>query len=278
VRQKKARPANHYELLTCGWKGHVLVGTDARVVTEADGAVVRERAGVRWHRCLRCDDWLPREVPLHSERDRVPSRDEIELPVRGPLLRDKYILRLIAVDRAIHVIVLGTLAVVLFTFARHDASLHRDYANIMNDLSGTSPGESQIRGVLGYLRKAFEYSPHRLIQLGLVALAYAALEATEMVGLWFAKRWAEYLTFVAVTALVPLEIYELAVRVSIFKVVTLIINLAIVVYLLFAKRLFGVRGGHQAEKARRAELSGWVAIDRTTPSSSLEMVEGISAP
>jgi uncharacterized membrane protein (DUF2068 family) len=181
------------------------------------------------------------------------------------MLRDRYVLRLIALDRAIHVVVLSVLAVVLFTFAHHDATLHRDYVNIMNDLSGTTPGESQLRGVLGYLRKAFEYSPHRLIQLGLVVIGYAALEASEMVGLWFAKRWAEYLTFVATTALVPLEVYELTLSVSVFKVVTLVINLAIVVYLLFAKRLFGMRGGHRAVIARRAELSGWTAIDKATP-------------
>lgn len=246
-------------------------------MTDADAAIVRERGGVRWHRCLRCDAWLPRDAPLHPLSDRVPAREEIDLPLRGPVLRDRYVLRLIAVDRAIHVAVLGTLAIVLFAFARHDSSLHRDYVNIMNDLSGTSPGESQIRGVLGYLRKAFEYSPHRLIQLALVAIAYAALEATEMVGLWFAKRWAEYLTFVAITALVPLEIYELSVSVSAFKVITLILNLAIVIYLLFAKRLFGLRGGHRAEMVRRAELSGWAAIDRMTP-TSLDAMEPAGSP
>ena len=41
-----------------------------------------------------------------------------------------------------------------------------------------------------------------------VAAAYALLEGVEAVGLWFAQRWAEYLTFVATTALLPLEIWE----------------------------------------------------------------------
>ncbi len=145
---------------------------------------------------------------------------------------------------------LSVLAVVLFTFAKHDAALHRDYINIMNDLSGGSPGETQVRGILGYLRKAFEYSPRRLIQLGLLITAYAALEATEMVGLWFNKRWAEYLTLVATTALVPFEVYELTLSVSVFKLITLVINVAIVIYLLLAKRLFGLRGGHKAEVER----------------------------
>jgi uncharacterized membrane protein (DUF2068 family) len=263
--ERRKRPENRYELLTCAWKGHALVGTDAAQVTEADSIVVRELEGVRWYRCLRCDAWVAGTAPEVPTRDRVPGRDAIGIPARGPALRDKYVLRLIAIDRAIHVIVLLTLAVVLFTFARHDASLHRDYTNIMNDLSGGTPGEAQVKGVLGYLRKAFQYSPQRLTELGLVVTAYAALEASEMVGLWFSKRWAEYLTFVATTLLVPLEVYEITLGVSVFKVLTLIINVAIVVYLLLAKRLFGLRGGHNAVKDRRRTLGGWEAVERATP-------------
>jgi uncharacterized membrane protein (DUF2068 family) len=247
----------------------VLVGTTAATVTTDDALVVREAGGVRWHRCLRCDAWVMRPIPAHPGRDRPEGRSDVEMPARGPVLRDRYVLRLIAVDRAIHVVVLTTLAVVLFTFARHSHSLHRDYINIMNDLSGGDPGASQARGVLGYLGRAFKYSPSHLIKLGLVVVAYAALEATEMVGLWFNKRWAEYLTFVATTALVPYEIYELTLGVSAFKVVTLVINLAVVIYLLLAKRLFGLRGGHAAEMTRRQTLGGWEALEKATPQSTV---------
>ena len=86
-----------------------------------------------------------------------------------------------------------------------------------------------------------------------------------MVGLWLNKRWAEYLTFIATTALVPYEIYELTNSVSVFKLIALVINLAVVIYLLLAKRLFGLRGGHAAEHARRRVSSGWAAIERATP-------------
>jgi uncharacterized membrane protein (DUF2068 family) len=264
VRRTK-RPDNFYELLTCGWRGHALVGTDAAVVTGDDALVVREKDGIRWYRCLRCDAWIHDDPPTEPSRERVPSRDEILIPPRGPMLRDRYVLRLIAVDRAIHVVVLTVLAVVLYTFARHDAALHRDYVDIMSDLSGTTPGESQVRGVLGYLGRAFKYSPTRLIQLGLLVTAYAALEATEMVGLWFSKRWAEYLTLVATVALIPIEIYELSISVSVLKVITLIINVAIAVYLLLAKRLFGLRGGHKVQLERHHEFGGWGAIERMTP-------------
>jgi uncharacterized membrane protein (DUF2068 family) len=263
--RRRRRPANRYELLTCGWSGHVLVGTEAAEITPDDALLVREEGAVRWHRCLRCDAWEQRPRPEGPPRERVESRDEIQLPLRGAALRDRYVLRLIAVDRAVHVVVLTGLAIVLFTFAAHDQALHRDYQNIMNALAGGAPGSSQARGVLGYFGRAFKYSPSHLRILGLVLLAYAALEATEAVGLWLNKRWAEYLTFIATTALVPYEVYELTLSVSVFKLVALAINLAVVTYLLFAKRLFGLRGGYRAEEARRHLSSGWPAIERATP-------------
>jgi uncharacterized membrane protein (DUF2068 family) len=258
-----------YELFTCAWKGHALVGGDVASVTPDDRALARDADGIRWLRCLRCDAWIPGEVPEHPAREAMPTRDEIDLPDRGPKLRDKYVLRLIALDRATHVVVLTALSIALFTFANHHTALEQDYKQIMNDLSGGDPGGTRVRGLLGHLNNAFHYSPKHLVELGLVLLAYAALEATEMVGLWYAKRWAEYLTLVATVILVPFEIYELTSGVSTFKVITLVINVAIVVYLLFAKRLFGIRGGHQVVIEQRKELGGWVAVDRATPEASV---------
>ena len=101
--------------------------------------------------------------------------------------------------------------------------------------------------------------------VALVAALYALLEGAEAVGLWFMKRWAEYLTFVATTALLPLEIWELTRRISPFKIVALVVNLAIVIYLLLAKRLFGLRGGAKAERAERERDTGWEALERTAP-------------
>ena len=40
-------------------------------------------------------------------------------------------------------------------------------------------------------------------------LAYAAVEGIEAFGLWYQRRWAEYLTFIVTASLLPLEIYEL---------------------------------------------------------------------
>jgi uncharacterized membrane protein (DUF2068 family) len=93
-------------------------------------------------------------------------------------------------------------------------------------------------------------------------VAKASLEAVEMAGPWFGKRWSEYLTFVATTAFVPLEVYELTTSFGWLKLVTFIMNVAVVIYLLLGKRLFAPRGGDQA---CRHGNSGWEAIDRRPP-------------
>jgi uncharacterized membrane protein (DUF2068 family) len=91
------------------------------------------------------------------------------------------------------------------------------------------------------------------------------MEGLEAIGPWRGRRWAEYLTFVATVVFVPYEIYELTKTVSALKVLTLVINLAIVAYLLVAKRLFGLRGGGRAERADHAADTGWTALERATP-------------
>jgi uncharacterized membrane protein (DUF2068 family) len=99
------------------------------------------------------------------------------------------------------------------------------------------------------VNKLFSLHSSTLYLLALAASAYTAVLLIEAVGLWTAKRWAEYLTFAELALLVPVEIYELAGGVSPLKVLTLAINLGILLYLLIAHRLFGLRGGVRAAMA-----------------------------
>ncbi|WP_285486142.1 DUF2127 domain-containing protein [Amycolatopsis taiwanensis] len=256
-----------YELIDCAWRGHVLAGLDAATIRPTDALVVRERDGLRWHRCLRCDAWLPVPPPEHPAREFLPARDEIEVPLRGRPLRDRYVLRLIALDRLIHFLVLGTLAVGIFLFARERVTLGDRFFRILDAVQGVVGGRTGAtgQGMLAELEKAFEARASTLYLVGLVVAAYALLEGIEAVGLWLAKRWAEYLTFVATTILLIPEVYELTRTVSALKVVALVINLAVVAYLLFAKRLFGLRGGGRAERAERKRDTGWPALHRFLP-------------
>jgi uncharacterized membrane protein (DUF2068 family) len=54
---------------------------------------------------------------------------------------------------------------------------------------------------------------------------------TEGTGLLLGKRWAEYFTVIATSSFIPLEIYEIARRVDEARIVLLLINIAIVIYL-----------------------------------------------
>ncbi len=74
--------------------------------------------------------------------------------------------------------------------------------------------------------------------LAIAAFAYAALEGTEGVGLALRRRWAEYLTVLATAALIPFEAYEVIHKVTLFRVAALLLNLAVVGYLAYRKRLF----------------------------------------
>ena len=81
----------------------------------------------------------------------------------------------------------------------------------------------------------------RLKELSAGTFIYSAIFLTEGVGLALGKRWAEYLTIISTGSLLPLEIYELAKHATISKVVALVINLAVVVYLVLELRRFPKR-------------------------------------
>jgi uncharacterized membrane protein (DUF2068 family) len=264
VKPKRFRPKLHYELLVCGVSGHELVGTDAAELRPQDHVLAVDGEGVRWHRCLRCDSWLPLPRPSAPAREALPPRDELELPLRGRPLRDKIVLRAIAIDRGLHFVVLGLLGLAILLFASRQAQLRDTFYKVAADLSG-GPVQQDKVGLVGELNKLFSLKSSTLHLVGLGVLAYAALEGIEAVGLWWQKRWAEYLTLIATALFVPLEVYEIVHKGSPLKVIALIVNVAIVVYLLFAKRLFGIRGGVAAEHAARERDMGWDALERATP-------------
>ena len=258
-----------WELISCAFGGHVRVGTDAAQVRAEDRLVAlpgpSSEPPTRWYRCLRCDSWSLEAVPDQAQRPFPPDRDDIVVPVRGRPLRDRYVLRLIAIDRLVHVLVLTALAVALFVVAGDQIALRADFDRIVSALQGGGGAPVSRSGVLGSLHSLFRVTPAHLRTLGAVVVAYAALEAVEMVGLWRARRWAEYLTFVATTVLVPFEVYELTKSLSGLKIGTLVLNVIIVVYLLLAKRLFGIRGGSAAERDERDAETGWRALEAASP-------------
>ena len=85
-----------------------------------------------------------------------------------------------------------------------------------------------------FLEAAERASDLRLQLLAAFALGYAVLRLAEAYGLWFGKRWAEWLAVASGSVYIPLEIYAIVQRVSWVKVTTLVLNIAIVAYIAFA--------------------------------------------
>jgi uncharacterized membrane protein (DUF2068 family) len=264
--KRRFRPKFHYELIVCGFRGHVLVGTDAEHLRPQDAIFARSYGGMRWYRCLRCDAWVPLPPPVKVRRRHPPELDEIELPTRGRALRDKIVLRLIAVDRALHFVILAGLAVLAFVLASHRSAIDRLVPRLNTIFFGARTGTTgPAHGFFHEIERLLTLNVTTFRLIGFAAAAYALLEGTEAYGLWFQRRWAEYLTFVATTLFVPYEIYELSNKVTVFRIGAFAANVAILVYLLFAKRLFGLRGGGEAEHAAREADSGWAAFEQLTP-------------
>jgi uncharacterized membrane protein (DUF2068 family) len=135
-------------------------------------------------------------------------------------------MRLIAVFKLLKAASLIVVAIVSFKLIHGDIA--DSLARWLTDL-GVGPGHHYIDHAL---QRAQHVSPDKIKDLGIGSLVYAALFLTEGIGLWLLKRWAEWFTIIITSSLVPLEIYELYRHPTALKVLVLIINIAVVAYLI----------------------------------------------
>jgi uncharacterized membrane protein (DUF2068 family) len=132
---------------------------------------------------------------------------------------------------------------------------------IDKDLTALKPFFKQIHfnvndsSTVHAIMKALNAEPSTLNLIAAGLLLYGLLQIVEGIGLWSLKRWGEYVAVVGTSLFIPLEVYEVIDHATWLKIVALVINLAAVAYLLWSKRLFGIRGGHHAYQASLHEVS-----------------------
>jgi uncharacterized membrane protein (DUF2068 family) len=97
---------------------------------------------------------------------------------------------------------------------------------------GLSPGHHTLARMLGKLG-SFDDGVAR--ELAVASLCYAAVFLVEGIGLLKKRRWAEWLTVGVTASFIPIEIYEAVQRFSLGKIAALILNLAIVIYLVWVR-------------------------------------------
>lgn len=264
-------PTWHRETWVCSVRGHVTPAAQARRLRPDDRRLgVSLEDGLRLVRCLRCDSWIEVAPPEDSlvRWDTLPAVASLPLPRRGKPLADALLLRVIAVSRAVHSIVFGLLAIVLAIVQLKLALWRHSLMSLSKQLDSLAgrTGPDASRDWLGSaLHSVLRINEHTLVILLVTAAIYCAIEGIEAVGLWRERRWAEYLTALATVGFLPFEIHELIHRVTVLRVLALVVNLAILGWLVWNKHLFGVRGG----EATLHEHTDWdEIIARSEPARS----------
>jgi uncharacterized membrane protein (DUF2068 family) len=144
--------------------------------------------------------------------------------------RTRLVLRLIALERSIRGLLL--LAAGVYLLFHLSTDFGRLAERIIRRVE-LDPRQHLLHEVVSRLHGL---RAHQLRIIGVVALGYGGLELVEGVGLWLDQLWAEYLTVIATSLLIPIELYELAVRPSLWKAGGILVNLLIVAYLAVALR------------------------------------------
>jgi uncharacterized membrane protein (DUF2068 family) len=110
--------------------------------------------------------------------------------------------------------------------------LHRDVAEVVTRWVEILRVDPDNRLIHGLLTRIFSVSPNQLRALSVGTFLYAALLLTEGTGLLLRKRWAEYFTIITTAGLIPLEVYEILKHPTVAKTGVMVVNIAIVVYLI----------------------------------------------
>jgi uncharacterized membrane protein (DUF2068 family) len=238
-----------WSLRHCARKGHITYAPDEADLRERLHTTVVQ--GEAW-RCLRCGDFV-----IGAPHGSGPAEDA-PLVLRGKALRDAFVLRFLAVERFVRGSLFVLLGWAVVRFQSSQASLRQLFEA---DLPAAKPLADKL-GVdiqdgflVTHLRSALNAKHGTLVVLTAFLLGYGAVQIAEGVGLWMLKRWGEYLAVVATSAFLPVEVYELSHKVTVLRLGALVVNLAAVAYLLYTKRLFGLRGGGAAHAAHLHEES-----------------------
>jgi uncharacterized membrane protein (DUF2068 family) len=135
------------------------------------------------------------------------------------------VLRLIALFKLLKGLLLLTVGLGILRLIHADAWMVAiEWADRLN----LAPQNRYVDILLNRLSSVDERT---LASLGIGSFVYAALLLTEAVGLWLERRWAEYFTIIVTGSFIPLEVYELARRFTGTRVAIIVVNAAIVVYL-----------------------------------------------
>jgi len=143
----------------------------------------------------------------------------------------------------------GLLFILLGVGALH--LLHKDLVDALMNLIVAMRFDPENHFVNLVLEKVAMVNPHRLRELSVAIFCYAGLDIIEGTGLALEKTWAEYLTLILTASFLPWELFEIIRHVTWWKVVLLLLNTVVVIYL-----IFHVQGRMRARAERLSRPAG----------------------
>jgi uncharacterized membrane protein (DUF2068 family) len=105
-----------------------------------------------------------------------------------------------------------------------------------------------------FVALAHQVTDVRLWKIATVAAIYVTLRFIEAYGLWHIRPWAEWLAIASGSIYIPFEVADLLRRVTWFRVLVIVVNLGIVLYMLLL-RLEAAKKHHAAHHSAESDRS-----------------------
>lgn len=120
----------------------------------------------------------------------------------------------------------------LFVAVGAVALLHRDVGDVVLEVVDALRVDPDSRYIHAALEHVLNVTPKQLKEISAGTFIYSGLLLTEGIGLLMRRHWAEWFTVITTGGLIPLEVWELHRRVTTVRIAVLVVNVAILVYLI----------------------------------------------
>ncbi len=231
-----------WSLYRCGRVGHITYAPEEPHLLEH----VRGQTGAAelWQ-CLRCGTYVTGGPHRSGPADAAPAVR------RGKQIRSDLFLKLFAIERGIRFVIFGAVAYGIWRFSNSNSiaqAINKDLPIVRT--FAKQLGFTLNHALLDRIQSLLHVSSSNLRLLAFAITGLAVVSAVEAFALWQAKRWGEYFAMIVTSLGLPFEIYELSKAVTVTKLVLFALNLLLVGYLVYTRRLLGARGGKEAYEAR----------------------------
>jgi uncharacterized membrane protein (DUF2068 family) len=118
------------------------------------------------------------------------------------------------------------------------SAIHRDPVDVVVQIAQAVHLPVTSRLFYRAVTLALRATPKNEVAVAATAFGYAFVLGMEGVGLYLRRSWARWFTIGATSSLIPLEVYDIVREPRLLRVLVLLLNAGVVVYLWRRKEVF----------------------------------------